>query len=105
MQHPIFVYQSCSTDKRLPKQNNSYVHYGIPSVCRSNKVSPAAVPSIHPARETQVLPYRGWTIIKFIIGCLCTILTLATATAVRADAIHPTENDSGHAQVGEHFAT
>ena len=42
---------------------------------------------------------------KFMIGCLCTNLTLATATAVRADAIHPTGNDSGHVPIGEHFET
>ena len=31
---------------------------------------------------------------KFIIVCSCAILAMATAMAARADAIHPTENDS-----------
>ena len=31
---------------------------------------------------------------KHVAACICAILTLATATVARADAIHPTENDS-----------
>ena len=39
-------------------------------------------------------PYPVWTFLKFIIACSCAFLMLAAATAVRADAIDPTENSS-----------